>query len=118
MLCQDMWGGVPPGDVRRGDMPRLAAPWGDVPLGDILWCGGGDRRRGVHPLPVGGGGPLKRGRKEWIRIGMSPSISALHVTTPPRHWLDNAGGHPHGHQVCTLVCTDVHTNIIIRCTHT
>ena len=49
---------------------------------------------------------------------MSPSISALHVTTPPRHWLDSAGGHPHGHQVCTLVCTDIHTNIISRCTHT
>ena len=45
---------------------RSAAPWGDVPLGDILWCGGGDRRRGVHPLPVGGGGPLRRGQKEWI----------------------------------------------------
>ena len=37
---------------------------------------------------------------------------------PPRHWLDSAGGHPHGHQVCTLVCTDIHTSIISRCTHT
>ena len=65
------------------------------------------RPMGVWPI----GGCLS-----WI--GMSPSISALHVTTSPRHWLDSAGGHPHRHQVCTLVCTDIHTNIISRCTHT
>ena len=58
------------------------------------------------------------------RVSLMDRDESVHLSPPcdhpppPRHWLDSAGGHPHGHQVCTLVCTDIHTNIISRCTHT
>ena len=81
----------------------------------MTYCHNTPLYEGEIPDPTNGGVANRR-------VSLIDRDESVHLSPPcdhtPRHWLDSAGGHPHGHQVCTLVCTDIHTNIISRCTHT